>query len=64
MDILNKTLEELITLIQSNEFDDVDDNLAFKIIDRINELKQEDIKYKGNLKDLIDKNTILYVDNN
>jgi len=36
----NKTLEELLELVQSPEFDDVDDNLAFEIVDRISELRR------------------------
>lgn len=36
----NKTLEELLELVQSPEFDDVNDDLAFEIVDRISELKR------------------------
>lgn len=35
-----KTIDELMELVKSPEFDDVDDNLAFEIVERISELKR------------------------
>lgn len=47
MEVLNKSLEELMVIVQSEDFDDVDDDLAFAIVDRINELKLAEMKEKG-----------------
>lgn len=50
MGIDDKTLEELLELVQSPEFDDIDDDIAFDIVDRISYLKSLEVKdspFKG-----------------
>ena len=50
MGIDDKTLEELLELVQSPEFDDIDDDIAFEIVDRISYLKSLEVKdnpFKG-----------------
>lgn len=46
-----RTMDELMALVTSPEFDDVDDNLAFEIVERISELKRlemtEESPFKG-----------------
>ena len=50
MGIDDYTLEELIELVQNESFDDIDDDIAFEIVDRISYLKSLEVKdnpFKG-----------------
>lgn len=50
MGIDEYTLEELLELVQSPAFDDIDDDIAFEIVDRISYLKSLELKdnpFKG-----------------